>query len=81
MKQLKNGSFRYKNVTLEPTPTEKFPEMVTIVKTQAKLKELFGKKFISLEKAQIAIETVIVENLINQGNQSIETQFETFKIK
>jgi len=42
---------KYKGITITPTPTEKFPNLVTFTKTVKKAKEVEGKKFISLEKA------------------------------
>ena len=45
---------RYKTYKIEDTPSEKFPQMVTISK---KVKgNLFEKKFISDEKAKVWIE-------------------------
>lgn len=43
---------KYKGITITPTPTEKFPQLVTFTKTVKKVKEVEGKKFLNLEKAK-----------------------------
>ena len=47
----KDGTTKYKGITITPTPTEKFPQLVTFTKTVKKAKEVEGKKFLNLEKA------------------------------
>ena len=59
---------RYQNHTIEQTPTEKFPHMVTITKGTKK-HGLVGKKFITEEKAKIAIEVTKAESLIGKGTR------------
>jgi len=46
----KEGIYKYKGIHLEETPTEKFPQLVTFIKTIKKAKEVEGKKFLTLEK-------------------------------
>ena len=77
MKELKNGTFKYKGVTVAPTPLGKYPDMVTVIKTTTKSKSLRGKKFINLHKTKIAIETTFAEKLIAGGAGSVEKQLES----
>jgi hypothetical protein len=67
----KDGSYRYNNVGVMNTPSEQFPDMVTIFKTPSVLKPLAGRKYITLEKAIKAIDTLNAERLISKGNMKV----------
>lgn len=71
---------RYKNVTVIPVENEKFPTMVMIDKAPAKLKEIKGKKYISPEKAQIAIELAHSEALIKKGARRVKAELDSVGI-
>jgi len=71
---------RYKNVTVVPVENEKFPTMVMIEKAPAKLKEIKGKKYISPEKAQIAIELLSAEALISNGAKKVKAELDSVGI-
>ncbi len=58
---------RYKNVRIDESPLSKYPEMVTITKTPAKLKELLGKKYINVVKCKESIDILQSETLIDNG--------------
>ena len=61
---------RYKTYKIENTPSEKFPQMVTISK---KIKgKLFEKKFINEEKAMVWIEALAAEKLIIKGSAKVK---------
>lgn len=77
MKKLKNGTWKYRNVTVAPTPLAAYPDMVTIIKGPKKLSMLIGRKFINLEKTKIAIETERAEVYIESGVKSIGKELET----
>lgn len=62
----KDGSLRYNNVRIDNIPTLKFPEMVTITKGPWFTKGLFNKKYITLEKAILAIDEVHGNNMITK---------------
>jgi hypothetical protein len=68
---------RYKNVVVVPVGNEKFPSMVEIEKAPAKLKTLKGKKFINPIKAQVAIEAIVAENLINGGARKVKEELDS----
>jgi hypothetical protein len=80
MKLLKNGNWRYRNCTIQATPLGKYPTMVTIIKTPARLKELRNKKFITLEKTQLAIENAQAFSLIDGGLKSVSKQLTSLQM-
>ena len=63
---------RYKTYKIQETSTEKFPEMVTVVKGKK-----FEKKFINLEKAKLWIEVEQSLKLINKGAKKVEKELDT----
>jgi hypothetical protein len=73
----KDKILRFKSCSIEPTPIGKFPDMVTITKTTKSLNELLNKKFVSLEKAKVAIETLKADKLIEKGGSSVNRQLMT----
>ena len=58
---------KYKTYKIESTPSEKFPEMVTVIKGKS-----VNKKFINEYKAKVWIEAIIAENLINRGSKKVK---------
>ena len=74
VKRLKNGGISYNNVRIEEISSEKFPDMVQLSKGPAKLKSVIGRKFISLEKAVLAIDVAVVESLI--GGEKLKAKLE-----
>ena len=67
---------KYQNHTIENTPTEKFPELVTITKG-AKSFNMVGRKFITLEKAKLAIEYAKGEGVIRRTPKQIKKDIES----
>jgi hypothetical protein len=67
---------KYSNFRIENTPTEKFPTLCTITKGPSYGKELFGKKFITLEKAIGAVSVMTGEKLINKGAKAAKEEME-----
>ena len=66
--------YKHRNCIIEDTPTENFTEMVTITKTP-KLREYFlNRRYISLEKAHLAIELWESERLINSKEKYVKSQ-------
>ena len=66
---------RYKTYKIENTPSEKFPQMITISK---KIKgNLFEKKFISEEKAMVWIEAEAALKLINGGAKKVKKELDS----
>lgn len=67
-------SFRYLNVTVSDISNEKFPEMVQITAGPAKYKGLYGKKFVNVSFAKIAVDEYQAESLIGKGRKSVERE-------
>lgn len=67
---------KYKNVLIENTPTEKFPTLVTITKTPKNKVEFLNKKYITRDKAVIAIDMYIAETLIEKGGKKVKEELE-----
>ena len=65
---------KYKNIIIESTPSETFPTLVTMTKTPKNKKQFLGKKYITLEKAILAVDAYLAEELINRGTKKdVET--------
>ena len=60
---------KYKNILIEATPTETFPTLVTMTKTPKNKNMFLGKKYITLEKAILAVDSYLAEELINRGTK------------
>ena len=80
MKLLKNGNWRYRNCTIQATPLGKYPEMVTIVKTPARLKSIRDKKFLNLNFTKLAIENAQAFALIASGGKSVNKQLKSLQM-
>ena len=65
---------KYKNIIIESTPTESFPELVTLTKTPKNKKAFLGRKYINLTKAITAIDTYIAEELITRGSTKVREE-------
>ena len=73
---MNNTQYKHRNCIIERTPTEQFPDMVTITKTP-KLREAFlNKRYISLEKAHAQIELFESERLIRSKEKYVKAQLE-----
>ena len=48
--------------------------MVTIIKTTKAMRELLNKKFVSVDKAKMCIETLKADILIEKGASSVNRQ-------
>ena len=69
-----NKQYKHRNCIIEDTPTDRFPEMVTITKTP-KLREAFlNKRYISLEKAHAQIELFESDRMIRSKEKYVKAQ-------
>jgi hypothetical protein len=66
---------RLKGYKIENTPSEKFPDMVTITKGKT-----INKKFITQSKAVAWIEAVAAENLIGRGKKKVKNELSSIGI-
>lgn len=73
---MSNTIYKHRNCIIEDTPTEQFPNMVTITKTP-KLRSYFqDRRYISLEKAFLQIEVYESERLISKKEPYIKSQLQ-----
>ena len=72
----KEDKLRYLNHTIINTPTDTFPEMVTITKG-AKKYDLVDRKYITLHKAKIAVEVATVDTRIKNGAKQAKKDMES----
>jgi hypothetical protein len=68
--------YKHRNCIIETTPTESFPEMVTITKTPKLREQFLNKRYISLEKAFLQIEAMESERMIRSKDKYIKAQLE-----
>lgn len=69
-----NTTYKHRNCIIESTPTEQFPDMVTITKTPKLREEFLHKRYISLEKAHTQIELFESERLIRSKEKYVKAQ-------
>lgn len=68
--------YKHRNCIIEDTPTESFPEMVTITKTPKVRSYFVDRRYISLEKAHMAIELFESERLISSKEKYVKSQLQ-----
>ena len=66
---------RLKGYKIENTPSDSFPDMVTITKGKT-----ISKKFITQQKAIAWIEAVAAENLIGKGKKKVKKELSSIGI-
>lgn len=66
---------RLKGYKIENTPSDSFPDMVTITKGKT-----INKKFITQQKAIAWIEAVAAENLIGKGKKKVKNELSSIGI-
>lgn len=69
-----NTQYKHRNCIIESTPTEAFPDMVTITKTPKLRGGFQGKRYISLEKAFLQIELFESDRLIRSKEKYVKAQ-------
>jgi len=59
---------KYKNCTIEATPREpNFLDMVKITKTTKRYRQLLNKQYVNQDKAVLAIDMILAEEMIEKG--------------
>ena len=66
--------YKHRNCIIQLTPTEKFPEMVTITKTPKIREEFLNKRYLNLEKAFLQIEAYESDRMIRSKDKYIKAQ-------
>lgn len=68
--------YKHRNCIIEDTPSEAFPNMVTITKTPKVRSYFVERRYITLEKAHTAIETFESERLISSKEKYVKSQLQ-----
>ena len=66
--------YKHRNCLIVQTPTEKYPEMVTVTKTPNVRKDFLNRRYLTLSHAHKAIELFESERLINSKSKYIKSQ-------
>ena len=74
MKNNTNTTYKHRNCIIESTPTEKFPQMVTVTKTPKVRDTFLMRRYVTLDKAHTAIEMFESERLISSKEKYVRSQ-------
>lgn len=69
-------TYKHRNCIIQTTPSDKYPEMVTITKTPAIRKDFEGRRYLTLEHAHKQIEMFESERLIKSKSKYIKSQLQ-----
>ena len=71
---MSNTTYKHRNCIITTTPTQQFPQMVTITKTP-KVRDIFlDRRYVTLEHAHKQIELFESERLIKSKGKYIKSQ-------
>tara|TARA_R110002074_G_scaffold27573_3_gene79831 strand:+ start:1059 stop:1295 length:237 start_codon:yes stop_codon:yes gene_type:complete len=68
------NSYKHRNCIIQDSPTEAYPEMVTITKAPKIRGYFLERRYITQEKAFLAIENYESERLINSKEKYVKAQ-------
>lgn len=68
--------YKHRNCIIEDTPTETYPNMVTITKTPQLRSYFQDRRYLTLKHAHTAIELFESERLINSKEKYVKSQLE-----
>ena len=66
--------YKHRNCIITTTPTESFPEMVTITKTPKLREDFLDKRYLTLSHAHKAIELFESERMIRSKEKYVKSQ-------
>ena len=66
--------YKHRNCIIETTPTERYPDMVTITQTPKMRSDFEGRRYLTIEHAHKAIELFESERLINSKTKYVKAQ-------
>ena len=71
-----NNTMKYKhrNCIIQTTPSDKYPDMVTIIQTPKMRSDFEGRRYLTLEHAHRAIELFESERMINSKAKYVKSQ-------
>lgn len=70
---MSNTIYKHRNCIIQTTPSEKFPDMVTITQTPKLRSDFLNRRYITLEKAFKAIELFESERLISSKAKYVKS--------
>ena len=68
--------YKHRNCIIEKTPSDVFPDMVTITKTPKIRQDFLDRRYINLEKAFLQIELFESNRLINSKEKYVKAQLQ-----
>jgi len=68
--------YKHRNCIIETTPSEKYPQMVTITQTPKMRSDFEGRRYLTLEHAHKAIELFESERMINSKLKYVKSQLQ-----
>jgi hypothetical protein len=77
---MSNTIYKHRNCIITTTPTEQFPDMVTITRTPKVRETFLDRRYVSLEHAHKQIELFESERLINSKAKYIKSQLQDIVI-
>ena len=66
--------YKHRNCIIETTPSEKYPDMVTVTKTPKLRNAFLNRRYVTLEHAHKAIELFESERLISSKEKYVKSQ-------
>jgi hypothetical protein len=69
-------TYKHRNCIIQLTPSEKYPEMVTITKTPKMRSDFLDRRYLTLKHAWTAIELFESERMINAKDKYIKSQLQ-----
>jgi len=69
-------TYKHRNCIIQLTPTEKYPEMVTITKTPKMRSDFLDRRYLTLKHAHKAIELFESERMIRSKSKYIKSQLQ-----
>jgi hypothetical protein len=73
---MSNTTYKHRNCIIQTTPSEKFPELVTIIGTPKLRGDFLNRRYKSLEHAYLQIEKFESERLISSKTKYVKTQLQ-----
>lgn len=70
---MSNTTYKHRNCIIQLTPTEKYPDMVTITTTPKLRQDFEGRRYLTLKHAHKAIELYESERLINSKQKYVKS--------
>jgi hypothetical protein len=74
MNTITTMKYKHRNCIIQTTPSDKYPDMVTITQTPKMRADFEGRRYLTLKHAHKAIELFESERLINSKTKYVKSQ-------